>query len=109
LLGIPVEKLIEYLNFPPNTIVRRACFRGHLTASEAKIFLGFYKIIRKVETIAFSSFPLEDLDSVTWLGAWVGDCVPALNDATPGTYLSTFEGQAIIENLLDCSVSGAYF
>jgi hypothetical protein len=109
LLGIPVKKLMEYLNFPPNTIIRRACFRGHLTAGETKIFLGFYKIIRKVETIALSSFPLENFDSATWLGGWVGYCVPALNDTTPGTYLSTLEGQAIIENLLDCSVSGAYF
>jgi hypothetical protein len=109
LLGIPVKKLIEYLNFSLNTIIRRACLRGNLTASETKIFLGFYKIIRKVEDISFSSCRLENFDSVMWLGGWVGDCVPALNGATPGTYLSTLEGQAIIENLLDCSVSGAYF
>lgn len=56
LLGIPVEKLIEYLNFNPNTIIRRACFRGHLTASEAEVFLGFIRSLEKSRLSHFRHF-----------------------------------------------------
>lgn len=109
ILEIPAKRMIGYFNFASNNVIYRACFKGYLTVNETEIFLGFYKIIKKFEAIAALSCQLTNFDFSIWLGGWVRSSVPALSGAAPGTYLSTLEGQAIVENLLDCSISGAYF
>jgi uncharacterized protein (DUF2384 family) len=107
-LKIPSYELIEYLSFPSSYIGRSMCMDNYLTPEESKKILGVFRIVSKVEHICESSCSLSGFDPGVWLGEWMRQVVPALNGKTPSAFLSTLEAQAVIESLLDCSVSGAY-
>lgn len=108
MLGMSMPELLGSLEFPIEDVIQRVSKRDVLTVEESKLLLGVFRIIRRIQAISYSSFGPSYFDPAIWLAIWMRETVPALDHATPSTYLSTLERQAVLENLLDCAVSGAY-
>ncbi|MRW83227.1 DUF2384 domain-containing protein [Pseudoduganella sp. FT26W] len=47
-------------------------------------------------------------DAARWLAVWLAAPLPALGGATPASYMDTFAGQKLVEDLLSMIQSGAY-
>ncbi len=65
-------------------------------------------LLRLVEKMVQESGTAEGFDASAWLKRWMSSPHPALNAATPKSYMGTEEGRARVTGLLEKMQSGAY-
>lgn len=65
-------------------------------------------LLRLVEKILQESGDAENFNASAWLKRWLAAPNPALNAATPNSYLGTTEGRILIAGLLEKMQSGAF-
>lgn len=65
-------------------------------------------LLRLVEKVIQESGDVESFNASAWLKRWLAAPNPALNAATPNSYLGTKEGRILIAGLLEKMQSGAF-
>jgi len=65
-------------------------------------------LLRLVERIIQESGSGEGFNASAWLKRWLSDPHPALNYATPNSYMGTIEGRNLVAELLKKMQSGAF-
>ena len=67
---------------------------------------------RKITVADYEKLPPHfnptEFNAAEWVAQWLAQPVAALGGRKPGELMDTAEGQAIVSNLLDRAVSGAY-
>ena len=65
-------------------------------------------LLRLVEKMIQESGDAESFNAGAWLKGWLSAPNPALNSATPNSYLGTKEGRSLVASLLGKMQSGAF-
>lgn len=65
-------------------------------------------LLRLVEKVIQESGDAESFNASAWLKRWLSTPNPALNSATPNSYLGTKEGRSLVAGLLEKMQSGAF-
>lgn len=65
-------------------------------------------LLRLVERMIQESGNGESFNASAWLKRWLSDPNPALNYATPNSYIGTTEGRDLVSGLLMKMQSGAF-
>lgn len=73
----------------------------NLIQAEADLLLLLEKILQE------SGNP-EGFDASSWLKQWLSSPNPALNFATPNSYLGTSKGRSLVAGILEKMQSGAF-
>lgn len=66
------------------------------------------ELIQSVERMVQESGNPEGFDARAWLKRWMASPIPALNGATPASYMNTEDGRKLVTQLLAMMQSGAY-
>lgn len=106
-MGMPKEALMESLGLPRATINRKVQLQQTLSPQESERVMGMQTLIGQVQAmIDPDSAP--EFDAAKWLATWLAAPLPALDGATPASFMDTVEGQKYVGNLLEMAQSGAY-
>jgi uncharacterized protein (DUF2384 family) len=65
-------------------------------------------LLRLVEKVIQESGDAESFNPNAWLKRWLAAPNPALNSATPNSYMGTKEGRSMVAGLLEKIQSGAF-
>lgn len=65
-------------------------------------------LLRLVEKVIQESGNAESFNASAWLKRWLSAPNPALNSATPNSYLGTIEGRSLVAGLIEKMQSGAF-
>lgn len=107
-MDISKELLMDTLRLPRATINRKARSAEPLSQDESERILGVQYLISQVETMVQESGDPAGFDAAKWVSGWLNSPLPALNNATPASFMDTIEGQKMVSNLLSMTQSGAY-
>lgn len=107
-MGMSKELLLGSLGLSRATISRKERDASTLSKDESERVLGVASLIGKVQTMVEESGNPDGFDAARWVADWMTKPLPALGGATPASYMDTFEGQKLVNELLSMSQSGAY-
>lgn len=107
-LGLTSTRICMSLGISSRTLNRRLAEGGLLSTADSDRVVGLLKLIGQVEAMVNESGDPTDFDACRWFGDWLESPCPALDGTKPVEWLDTFEGQALIANLLVQMQSGAY-
>ena len=65
-------------------------------------------LLRLVEKVIQEFGDAESFNANAWLKRWLAAPNPALNSATPNSYMGTKEGRSLVAGLLEKMQSGAF-
>ncbi|CDG82192.1 putative uncharacterized protein [Janthinobacterium agaricidamnosum NBRC 102515 = DSM 9628] len=106
-MNMPKEALMDSLGLSRATINRKVLRAQPLSREESERVVGMQSLIGQVQAmIDADSAP--DFDAARWLARWLAEPLPVLGGNTPGSYISTVEGQKYVGKLLAMTQSGAY-
>jgi putative toxin-antitoxin system antitoxin component (TIGR02293 family) len=107
-MGVSKDSLYQTLGLPRATIDRKLRDGKVLSRDESSRVLGIARLVGQAQAIIDESGEPSGFNAAEWVGQWLARPVGALGGRTPGELMDTAEGQAIVSNLLDRAVSGAY-
>jgi putative toxin-antitoxin system antitoxin component (TIGR02293 family) len=107
-MGVSKDSLYQTLGLPRATIDRKLRDGKVLSRDESSRVLGIARLVGQAQAIIEESGEPAGFNAAEWVGQWLAQPVGALGGRTPGELMDTAEGQAIVSNLLDRAVSGAY-
>lgn len=107
-MGIRIEDLISILHLSSSDLRRKARAGSVLAIAESERVLGVAILIGLVQSMVEQCGTTAGFDAPRWLAGWWVRSLPALGGATPASYMDTFEGQALVADLLLMSQSGAF-
>ncbi|VTU20642.1 putative toxin-antitoxin system antitoxin component [Variovorax sp. PBL-H6] len=107
-MGVSKDSLYQTLGLPRATIDRKLKDGKALSRDESSRVLGIARLVGQAQAIIDESGEPAGFNAAQWVGQWLAQPVGALGGRTPGELMDTAEGQAIVSNLLDRAVSGAY-
>ena len=79
-----------------------------MTKRQSNLAQAEADLLRLVERIIQESGNGEGFNASAWLKRWLSDPNPALNYATPNSYMGTTEGRDLVAGLLMKMQSGAF-
>ncbi|HJS05189.1 MAG TPA: antitoxin Xre-like helix-turn-helix domain-containing protein [Variovorax sp.] len=107
-MGISKDSLYQTLGLPRATIDRKLREGKALSSDESSRVLGIARLVGQAQAIVEESGDPAGFNAAEWVGQWLAQPLGALGGRKPGELMDTAEGQAIVSNLLDRAVSGAY-
>lgn len=107
-MGVAQEALLKQLKLSAATVNRKARRDEGLSSEDSERVMGVARLIGQVQTMVEESGDPEGFDAARWVARWLETPLPALGGETPGSYMDTMQGQAMISNLLAMAQSGAY-
>ena len=107
-MGISKEKLYQTLGLPRATIDRKLREGRVLSSDESSRVLGMARLVGQAQAIVEESGDPTGFNAAEWVAQWLDRPVGALGGRKPGELMDTAEGQAMVSNLLNRAVSGAY-
>lgn len=66
------------------------------------------QLVNLVHRLVAESGDIEGFDAVAWVDRWLAEPLPAIGNRLPEELLSTKEGYAVLESVLQRAQSGAY-
>lgn len=75
-------------------------------SNRAQAEVDLLRLVEKI--IQESSGGAEGFNASVWLNRWLSAPNPALNFATPNSFMSTKEGRSLVASLLEKMQSGAF-
>jgi putative toxin-antitoxin system antitoxin component (TIGR02293 family) len=100
--------LCDWLGIQSTTAARKAATKGALSQNESERTLGAARLLGQVQWIFAESGEPAGFDVGRWLGEWLEQPNPALGGHTPGEFMDTGDGRALISRLVSQMQSGAY-
>jgi len=107
-MGVTKDSLYQTLGLPRATIDRKLRDGKALSSDESSRVLGIARLVGQAQAIIEESGDPAGFNAAEWVAQWLAQPVAALGGRKPGELMDTAEGQAIVSNLLDRAVSGAY-
>lgn len=107
IMGIPNNVLIGMLGLSQATINYKVKQKLPLSPEETERLIGLESLLGQVEAMADTA-SVPQFNAAQWLASWLTVSLPALGNATPGSFMDTMEGQKHVSNLLEMAQSGAY-
>ena len=107
-MGISKDKLFQTLGLPRATIDRKLREGKALSSDESSRVLGLARLIGQAQALIEESGDPSGFNAAEWMAQWLARPVGALGGRRPGELMDTAEGQALVSNLLNRAVSGAY-
>lgn len=107
-MGVPQKTLCKWAGIAPATATRKLGTHKLWSLNEGEKLLGIAQIIGQVETLIKASGNEEGFDAKKWTAQWLGQPNPALGGQTPGRYMNTADGRAIVSGLLSQGAAGGF-
>ena len=107
-MGISKDKLFQTLGLPRATIDRKLREGKALSSDESSRVLGMARLVGQAQAMIEESGDPTGFNAAEWVAQWLARPVGALGGRKPGELMDTAEGQALVSNLLNRAVSGAY-
>lgn len=107
-MGMPKERVLSMLQFTRSTFNRRLKAGATLPKEYSERVIGLHKLIGQVEAMVAESGDPAGFDPARWVADWLEQPNPALNNATPASFMDTVEGQELASSVLSKMQSGAY-
>ena len=107
-MGISKDKLFQTLGLPRATIDRKLREGKALSSDESSRVLGMARQVGQAQAMIEESGDPTGFNAAEWVAQWLARPVGALGGRKPGELMDTAEGQALVSNLLNRAVSGAY-
>ena len=107
-MGMPKERVLAMLQFTRSTFNRRLKEGATLPKDYSERVIGLHKLIGQVEAMVSESGDPAGFDPARWVADWLEQPNPALDNATPASFMDTVEGQELASSVLSKMQSGAY-
>lgn len=107
-MGVSKDSLYQTLGLPRATIDRKLRDGKVLSSDESSRVLGIARLVGQAQAIIEESGDPAGFNAAEWVAQWLARPVGALGGRKPGELMDTAEGQALVSNLLNRAVSGAY-
>jgi putative toxin-antitoxin system antitoxin component (TIGR02293 family) len=102
------EQLYVWVGIPRATANRKIRLSAALSQDESERVLGLARLIGQVEQIVAESGTPEGFDPAAWTADWLAQPAAALGGKSPGEFLDTGDGRALVSGLISQMQSGAY-
>ena len=107
-MHIPRERLYGWLGIARTTANRKIKGDESLSQDESERVLGIARLIGQVQKIVGESGELDGFDAPGWTADWLAQPNLALASKTPGEFMDTADGRALVAGLVAQMQSGAY-
>ena len=107
-MHITRDQLYLWAGIPRATANRKIRLSAALSQDESERVLGVARLIGQVEQIVTESGTPEGFDPATWTAAWLAQPAAALGGKSPGEFMDTADGRALVSGLISQMQSGAY-
>ena len=102
------ERLYRWLGIARATANRRVKADELLSQDESERALGIARLVGLVEKIVAESGEPAGFDAARWTATWLERPNNALGGKTPGDFMDTADGRALVAGLVAQMQSGAY-
>lgn len=102
------ERLYRWLGIARATANRKVKADEVLSQDESERALGIARLVGLVEKIVAESGEPAGFDAAQWTAAWLEGPNNALGGKTPGDFMDTADGRALVAGLVAQMQSGAY-
>lgn len=102
------EQVYVWAGIPRATANRKIRQSATLSQDESERALSIARLIGQVEQIVAESGTPEGFDPATWTAAWLTQPAAALGGTSPGEFMDTADGRALVSGLISQMQSGAY-
>lgn len=107
-MHVPRERLYTWLGIARATANRKVKANDVLSQDESERALGIAHLVGQVQTIVAESGQTENFDAAQWTANWLARPNRALQGRTPGEFMDTADGRALVSGLVAQMQSGAY-
>ena len=107
-MDVTRDRLYLWLGIARATANRKVKANEVLSQDESERALGVARLVGQVEKIVAESGSPEGFDAAKWTAAWLARANRALGGKTPGDYMDTSDGRALVAGLVAQMQSGAY-
>lgn len=107
-MAVPRERLYGWLGIARATANRKVRSDDVLSQDESERALGVARLVGQVEKIVAESGRPAGFDAAKWTAQWLERPNNALGGQSPGEFLDTADGRALVAGLVGQMQSGAY-
>lgn len=107
-MHIPRERLYGWLGIARTTANRKVKDDEVLSQDESERALGITSLVGQVQKIVSESGSPDGFDAARWTADWLEEPNHALGGRTPGEFMDTSDGRALVSGLVAQMQSGAY-
>ena len=107
-MQVPRERLYGWLGIARTTANRKVRDDEVLSQDESERALGLTSLVGQVQRIVAESGRPEGFDAARWTADWLEEPNDALGGRTPGEFMDTADGRALVSGLVARMQSGAY-
>lgn len=107
-MHIPRERLYGWLGIARTTANRKVKDDAVLSQDESERALGITSLVGQVQKIVSESGSPVGFDAARWTADWLVEPNDALGGRTPGEFMDTSDGRALVSGLVAQMQSGAY-
>jgi putative toxin-antitoxin system antitoxin component (TIGR02293 family) len=105
---IPRERLYAWLGIARATANRKVKDDQLLSQDESERALGIARLVGQVEKMVAESGEPQGFDAARWTAEWLEEPNAALAGKSPGEFMDTADGRALVSGLVAQMQSGAY-
>ena len=102
------ERLFLWLGIARATANRKLRADELLSQDESERALGIARLVGQVDKIVAESGNRDGFDAAQWTAAWLDEPNRALRGKSPGDYMDTADGRALVSGLVAQMQSAAY-
>jgi putative toxin-antitoxin system antitoxin component (TIGR02293 family) len=107
-MNVPRERLYGWLGIARATANRKVKDDRVLSQDESERALGIARLVGQVEQVVSESGQPDGFDAARWTAEWLEESNRALGGRTPGEFMDTADGRALVSGLVAQMQSGAY-
>jgi putative toxin-antitoxin system antitoxin component (TIGR02293 family) len=107
-MHVPRERLYGWLGIARTTANRKVKEDEVLSQDESERALGITSLVGQVQKIVSESGIPDGFDAARWTADWLEEPNDALGGRTPGEFMDTSDGRALVSGLVAQMQSGAY-
>lgn len=107
-MDVARERLYAWLGIARATANRKLRGDERLSQDESERALGMARLVGQVERIVADSGVPTGFDAAKWTAQWLERPNRALGGRSPGQFLDTADGRALVSSLVGQMQSGAY-
>jgi putative toxin-antitoxin system antitoxin component (TIGR02293 family) len=107
-MHVPRERLYGWLGIARTTANRKVKDDEVLSQDESERALGITSLVGQVQKIVSESGSPDGFDAARWTADWLEEQNDALGGRTPGEFMDTSDGRALVSGLVAQMQSGAY-
>lgn len=107
-MDVPQNTLYGWAGIAPATAKRKLGARKPLSPGEGERAVGIAQLLGQVQALVQASGNQGAFDARKWTARWLGQPNPALGGQTPGRYMNTAEGRAIVSDLIALGAGGGF-